>query len=266
MQKSKIEWTDTTWNPMSGCSSASAGCLNCYARRQAERLQRMHASGYENGFAVTLHPERLEQPARWVKKRRVFVCSMGDLFHEKVPDDFIVKVYEAMIAASNHEFMVLTKRPERMVEFSQQFMDGTGPVPFEKTGHIAHGVTVESAEQIERWQILAARVESWYKFVSFEPLIGNIFERKASKRFFINLANEIDMMIIGGESGPGARRMNTKWASDLVALGKHTKTAVFVKQMGSAWARETSSTTRKGNDPSEWLPELRFRQHMFDGW
>ena len=120
MNKTKIEWTDATWNPVTGCTPISEGCANCYARRMAKRLQAMGTRGYENGFAVTLHPDRLDQPLRWKKPRMIFVCSMGDLFHEDVPDGGIDEIFAIMALCPQHVFQVLTKRPERMLEHLQK--------------------------------------------------------------------------------------------------------------------------------------------------
>ena len=197
MAATKIEWTDATWNPVTGCHKISPGCKHCYAERMSKRL---HAAGmpkYRNGFAVvTTHPDALDIPLRWRKPRAIFVNSMSDLFHDAVPDDFIRQVFAVMTQAHWHRYQVLTKRPERLLALNE-----TLPWP----PQVWLGVSVESDRYVGRIDLLR-QTDAAVKFLSLEPLLGPLPG--------LNL-HGIDWVIVGGESGPGARPMQREWAADI---------------------------------------------------
>ena len=194
--QSAIEWTESTWNPVSGCTKISPGCLNCYAERMAKRLKAMGQRRYRNGFAVTLHPEALDEPYRWKKPRVVFVNSMSDLFHEQIPFDFIQQVFSAMEANARHTFQVLTKRSERLRELGSLL---------EWSENIWMGVTIESNDYVGRAEDLRSTTAA-IKFLSLEPLLGSVPD--------LDLRG-IDWVIVGGESGPGAREMRQEWVLEI---------------------------------------------------
>ncbi len=210
---SKIEWTQCTWNPVTGCTKISPGCLNCYAERMARRLQAMGQPNYRNGFEVTLHPHMLELPLRWKQPRTVFVNSMSDLFHADVPLDFIRQVFDVMGRTPQHHFQILTKRSERLAELS-------GELPWPP--HVWMGVTVESAEYTGRIDHLR-RTRAAIKFISFEPLLGAIANASLEG---------IDWVIAGGESGPGARPMAYDWATNMRDQCLAAQIPFFFKQWG----------------------------------
>jgi len=196
--KSSIEWTEATWNPVTGCSKVSDGCRHCYAERMALRLQALGQPNYRRGFAVTLHPAALRLPTTWKRPRRVFVNSMSDLFHEAVPTEFILDVFAVMHHAPWHQYQVLTKRSARLLELDPVLrarLYGWAP-------HIWMGVTVERADYAERIDHLRA-TRAAVKFVSLEPLLGPVGGLDLSR---------IDWVICGGESGPGARPLDPAWA------------------------------------------------------
>ena len=210
---SKIEWTETSWNPVTGCTKISPGCEHCYAERMALRLQSMGNVNYRNGFEVTTHETSLAIPLSWRSPRMIFVNSMSDLFHEDIPEDFIQRVFDVMNSVSRHTYQVLTKRPERMLELS----------PLLKwTQNIWAGVTVESADYVERLNTLR-EVPAELRFVSFEPLLGPIPD--------VDLKG-IDWVIVGGESGPGARPMKPEWANTLKDSCISANVPFFFKQWG----------------------------------
>ena len=193
---SKIEWTDATWNPVTGCHKVSPGCKLCYAERLARRLKATGMVKYRNGFAVTTHPDTLEIPLRWRKPRTIFVNSMSDLFHRQIPDQFIRDVFAVMEQAHWHRYQVLTKRPERVAALNPLL-----PWP----AQIWLGVSVESARYTHRIDLLR-QTGAAVKFLSLEPLLAPLPS--------LNL-DGIDWVIVGGESGPGARPMQADWARDI---------------------------------------------------
>lgn len=195
-QNSKIEWTETTWNSVTGCTKVSPGCQNCYAERMAKRLKAMGQPNYQNGFTVTCHPNMLSTPLKWRRPRLVFVNSMSDLFHADVPDSFIQQVFTTMSQASQQTFQVLTKRAERLAAMAPL-------LPWPKNVWV--GVTVENAACAHRISCLR-KVPAHIRFLSLEPLLGPMPN--------INL-NGIHWVIVGGESGPGARRMDPAWVRDI---------------------------------------------------
>src|SRR4030042_5952825 len=200
--RSKIEWTDATWNPVTGCTQVSPACTNCYAERFAERFRGCPGHPYGQGFDLKLWPERLTLPLRWKQPRTVFVNSMSDLFHKEVPDDFIGKVFEVMIDANHHIFQILTKRSERMLAWVQsKFSDesnGNGKSVWPP--HIWLGVSVEKGNYTWRIKHLQ-RTPAHVKYLSIEPLLGPILLNA-------NLLDRIQWVIVGGESGPRARPMH----------------------------------------------------------
>lgn len=216
--KSAIEWTDATWNPITGCTKISAGCDNCYAARFAERWRGTPGHPFERGFDLTLRPERLPQPLRWKRPRRIFVNSMSDLFHRDVPTDFIDKVFATMERAHWHQYQVLTKRPEIM----QRHMERRYRVVDYAPPHVWLGVSVEDAKVKRRIDVLRmtpARV----RFLSIEPLIGPLGD--------LNLAG-IHWVIVGGESGPGARPMHPDWVREIRDQCIAANVPFFFKQWG----------------------------------
>src|SRR5882724_2365388 len=189
---SNIEWTEMTWNPVTGCRKVSQGCKHCYAERMAKRLLAMGAERYRNGFEPTLHDDLIELPKRWKKPRVIFVNSMSDLFQEDVPDHFIRRVFSTMESCPQHTFQILTKRSERLRE-----LGATLPWP----RHVWMGVSVEDARVIERIRDLVS-VPAQVRFLSCEPLIGPLKNLPLKG---------IHWVIVGGESGPGARPMQPEW-------------------------------------------------------
>ena len=213
MTGSKIEWTEETWNPTTGCTKISLGCKNCYAERMAKRLQGMGMGKYINGFQLTLHTDALEIPLRWKKPRRVFVDSMSDLFHEKVPNEFIFEVFGIMKKASWHEFQILTKRSERLLKINNLL---SWPE------NVWMGVSVENQEYLYRIDHLR-QTGAVIKFLSLEPLLGPLPNMDLSS---------IDWVIVGGESGPGARKINPQWVVDIRDQCLSLNIPFFFKQWG----------------------------------
>jgi protein gp37 len=213
----QIEWTDATWNPVTGCSKVTRGCDLCYAERFSERFRGVPGHPFEMGFDLTLRHDRVAQPLQWRRPRRVFVNSMGDLFHKEVPWRFVDSVFETMEAAHWHTFQVLTKRSSLMVQYlSKRYGDCLAPA------HIWLGVSVEDAKNAIRLAHLRAARAS-VKFVSFEPLLGSVGK--------LDLTG-IDWAIVGGESGPGARPMAEEWALEIRDQCHASGVAFFFKQWG----------------------------------
>ncbi|MBI4557644.1 MAG: phage Gp37/Gp68 family protein [Candidatus Hydrogenedentes bacterium] len=210
---SAIEWTEATWNPITGCSKVSPGCKHCYAERLAKRLQAMGQPNYVNGFELTVHEQMLSLPFRWREPRRVFVNSMSDLFHEAVPVDFIRAVFEVMYKASWHTFQILTKRSRRLLDLSP--MLSWQP-------NIWMGVSVEHEKYQFRINDLR-ETGAQIKFLSLEPLLGRLSSLDLER---------IDWVIVGGESGPGARPMRVEWAREIRDQCQRTGTPFFFKQWG----------------------------------
>jgi protein gp37 len=213
MAKSKIEWTESTWNPVTGCTKISPGCLNCYAEKMANRLKLMGQPNYINGFKITMHENTLNVPFKLRKPQTIFVNSMSDLFHDEIPFEYIKKVFEVMNNASQHIFQVLTKRSKRLVELSSEL---------NWTPNIWMGVSVENEDYLHRIDHLR-KINATIKFISFEPLIGYIKE--------MNLEN-IDWVIVGGESGYGARPIKEDWVKEIRNLSVEMDIPFFFKQWG----------------------------------
>lgn len=210
---SAIEWTDSTWNPTTGCTAISAGCDHCYAETLARRLQRMGVAKYQNGFEVTLHPETLSQPFRWKTPRRVFVNSMSDLFHARVPLEFVAQVWDVMQSCPQHTFQVLTKRPERLARWTAQH-----PAP----PNVWLGTSVEDQRVIGRIDRLR-ECQAYVRFLSCEPLLGPLPG--------LDLAG-IHWVIAGGESGPDYRPIRAEWARELRDQCVAQGVPFFFKQWG----------------------------------
>lgn len=210
---SKIEWTETTWNPTTGCNKISPGCAHCYAERFAERWRGIAGHPYEQGFDVKVWPERVTLPLTWKKPRLIFVNSMSDLFHQNISDDFIFEVFSVIKQANWHQFQILTKRPERMLEIAQR-MKGL-------PSNVWAGVSVESQAWAWRSEILR-KVPAKIRFISCEPLIGSL-----------NLSlDDLHWIIVGGESGPGARPMQIDWVRDIKDQCADAGVPFFFKQWG----------------------------------
>jgi len=225
--RSKIEWTDATWNPVTGCTKISPACANCYAERFAERFRGVPDHPYEQGFDLKLWPERLTLPLRWRQPRTVFVNSMSDLFHEDVPDDFIGKVFDVMVNANHHIFQVLTKRSERMLAWVQSNFpaksNGNGKTAW--PSHIWLGVSVENQDyswRIKHLQHTPANV----RYLSIEPLLGSI-------SLNANILDGIRWVIVGGESGHRARPMKAEWVYHIREQCERSSVPFFFKQWGA---------------------------------
>lgn len=214
MKTTKIEWTDKTWNPITGCTKISAGCVNCYAEVMSRRLKAMKLKKYQNGFKLSLHEDALNEPLKWKKPHTIFVCSMSDLFHKNVPDNFINQVINIITLTPQHRYQLLTKRADRMFEYFQ-----THPIP----DNVWLGVTVENQAAKGRIEFLR-NLKAPIRFLSCEPLLENLAQ--------INLEN-IDWVIVGGESGSSARPMKEEWVLSIQEQAEKQESAFFFKQWGS---------------------------------
>jgi len=217
---SNIEWTGSTWNPITGCTKISPGCKYCYAERLAKRLQAMGSPNYKNGFRITLQPHVLELPLSWHKPKMIFVNSMSDLFHEKVPSQYIQNVFNIMQQAEHHHFQILTKRAERLEELQKSLL---------WPDNVWMGVTVENKDYIYRIDHLR-KTGAKIKFISFEPLLGPIANFNAEG---------IDWVIAGGESGPRARPMRAEWVTQIRDHCLSQKVPFFFKQWGGINKKKT---------------------------
>ena len=220
---SSIEWTEKTWNPVTGCTKISPGCKFCYAERLAKRLQGMGVENYRNGFEVTMHEKALDIPLKWKKPSVIFVNSMSDLFHPDVPVDFILKVFKVMNEADWHEYQVLTKRPERVLE-----LDGILPW----TPNIWMGTSVESQKYTSRIDVLR-QTRAHLKFLSLEPLLGPLDSLNLKK---------IDWVIAGGESGFRPRPMKEEWVISIRDQCRRQRVPFFFKQWGGRSKKQTGRT------------------------
>ena len=227
MRTTKIEWTDKTWNPITGCSKKSTGCLHCYAEVMARRLKAMGQEKYANGFSVTLHERCLNEPLTWRGNHNIFVCSMSDIFHENVPFEFIDKMFDVIKSTPQHRYQILTKRAERMAEYF-----GTRSVP----NNVWLGVTIEA--QSSRFRIDYLRnLPASVKFLSCEPLVEDLGE--------LDLTG-IDWIIVGGESGPQARPMKEEWALNIMKQVEAQGARFFFKQWGT-WGADGIKRNKHAN-------------------
>ena len=268
----KIEWTERTWNPVTGCTKVSPGCDHCYA----EGIARRFAGGkaFPNGFDVTLHPERLDAPLRWRKPARVFVNSMSDLFHDDVPDEFIAHVWATMALTPQHTYQVLTKRHGRMRSLLVNWRDngfgdaiaaamfalpGPGRIIQWPLPNVWLGVSVEDQKRAELRIPALLDTPAAVRFLSCEPLLGPVDLKPwmvfSETTLTMELAHRLQWVIVGGESGPGARPMGLDWAQYLVGQCQRTGVPVFVKQLGSAHGPS------KGGDMDTWPESLRVREY-----
>ena len=227
MKTTKIEWTDSTWNPITGCTKISPGCAHCYAEVMTRRLKAMGQEKYANGFNVTLHEECLEEPLQWKKPHTIFVCSMSDLFHNDVPFDFIDKVMNTILRTPHHRYQLLTKRAERMAEY---FL--THDIP----KNVWLGVTVEAQSSKSRIDCLRV-LNASKRFLSCEPLIEDLGE--------LDLRN-IDWVIVGGESGPQARPMKKEWIDSIREQTESQGGVFFFKQWGT-WGSDGIKRSKHAN-------------------
>ncbi|MGO9490388.1 MAG: DUF5131 family protein [Solirubrobacteraceae bacterium] len=216
--RSRIEWTEATWNPVTGCDQVSPGCAHCYAKTFAERWRGTPGHPYEQGFDLKLWPERLEQPLRWLRPRMIFVNSMSDLFHERIPDEYIAEVFDVMARATQHTFQVLTKRHERLAALAPELA---------WPANVWMGVSIENRRFVHRADYLR-EVPAAARFISAEPLLGPLEG--------LDLTG-IDWLIAGGESGPGHRRMRLEWVQDLRDRSVAGGVAFFFKQWGGRTAK-----------------------------
>ena len=278
---SKIEWTDKTWNPITGCTKVSPGCRRCYAERMATRLRGRHGYPADEPFRVTLHPERLDDPLHWRKPRMCFVCSMSDLFHKDVPDQFIDKVFAVMALAPQHTFQVLTKRPERMhaymtmartplgrsheviIQANDRMLAGEGVWPGWPLPNVWLGTSVEDQERADERIPILLETPAAVRFISAEPLLGPIDLRHLQPveppteidslagthgvlRPHRGQCEGLDWVIVGGESGPGARPMHPDWPLSLRRQCEASGNAYFMKQRG-AWAAKSWGAAATGS-------------------
>jgi protein gp37 len=253
---SKIEWTDATWNPVRGCTKISPGCLHCYAETFAERWRGVPGHPFEQGFDLRLVPEKLGDPLRWGTSRKIFVNSMSDLFHEGVSDDYIVSVARVMMAANWHTYQVLTKRADRL----QKLLKGKLRFVAEQP-HIWWGVSVENQKHgLPRIDLLR-KSPAQVRFLSVEPLLENLGP--------VNL-DGINWVIVGGESGPGARPMDIRWVRDIHAQCRRAKVAFFFKQWGGVRKSEAGreldgQTYDEFPQPREaTVPNLEYRRSALE--
>jgi protein gp37 len=240
--RSRIEWTEATWNPVTGCSEVSPGCAHCYAKTFAERWRGIPGHPYEQGFDLRLWPERLDVPLRWRRPRVVFVNSMSDLFHEGIPDDYIARVFDVMVRAQQHTFQVLTKRHERLAELAPY-------LPWPR--NVWMGVTIENRRFVHRADYLRD-VPAAVRFISAEPLLGPLERLDISG---------VDWLIAGGESGPRHRRIDADWVTDLRDRCQAEDVAFFFKQ----WGGHRPKSGGRELDGREWndMPEPRDRGPLF---
>lgn len=283
-----IEWTRSddgtagkTWNPTTGCDRISPGCDHCYALTMAKRLKGMGSAKYQNdgdprtsgpGFGITTHPDVLTEPLSWKKPRRVFVNSMSDLFHARVPVGFILGVWEVMQATPQHTYQVLTKRPERLARVLGQVHDSMGLT--EPLANVWLGTSIENQKYADLRIPALLDTPAAVRFLSAEPLLGPIrlsaawVNMPADARpvvladiLGIGLPNRLNWVIVGGESGPGARPLDPEWVRSLVSECRDAGTAVFVKQLGSVWAKANHASDGKGGKPADWPADLRVREY-----
>lgn len=235
-RETKIEWTHSTWNPVTGCTKVSNGCTHCYAERMAKRLQGMGVAKYANGFEVTIHPEVLEEPLSWKKPQVVFVNSMSDMFHKDIPFDYVKQIFDVMRRADQHIFQILTKRSKRLARLAAEL---------DWPSNVWMGVTVESEHYTYRINDLR-KVPAPVRFLSMEPLLSRVSD--------MDLAG-IDWVIVGGESGPGARPMQREWVLDIQEQCARQGVVFNFKQWGGV-NKKAAGRTLQGRIWNEVPPVL----------
>lgn len=243
-QKTQIEWTNSTWNPVTGCARVSPGCEHCYAERLTKRFGRGPFS------EINMHFGRLAEPLRWRRPQMVFTCSMSDLFHPKVPWDFILNVFSVMEATPQHTYQVLTKRPGRMAYFANYVLAYHG---HHWPSNVWAGTSVESQKYVPRLKVLA-HVPARVRFVSIEPILENIDLCSWLR------SGALQWVIVGGESGPSARHIRLEWVYSLKEQCEKANVPLFVKQLGTAWAVAEGLKDSKGGDPANWPSNIRIRE------
>ena len=245
--RTNIEWTDVTWNPVTGCTKISAGCKHCYAERFAKRIRGRCGYPADDPFRVTLHPDRLNQPRHWRKPRKIFVCSMSDLFHEDVPDWFLDRVFAVMKRCPHHVFMLLTKRPERM----HRFVGSDPSLSADPVPNVMLGVSAENQQAVDQRIPILLDTPAAIRFVSCEPLLGpiDLLLRVRSRGDFYRtldarcrqasldrisgvVSNDLDWVIVGGETGSGARPVDPEWVRSLRDQCQHAGVPFFFKRWG----------------------------------
>jgi len=224
---SKIEWTERTWNPVTGCTKYSSGCVHCYAETMANRLKAMGVSKYANGFMPTMHEETIDEPLKWKKSHTIFVCSMADLFHESIPFEFIDRVMDTIVKTPRHRYQILTKRANRMAEyFSSRDIPRNAWL----------GVTVEDRKAKDRIDILR-NLRASIRFLSCEPLLEDLGVLKLTN---------IDWIIVGGESGVNARPVLPEWIQSIREQAEENNIPFFFKQWGT-WGEDGIKRNKKAN-------------------
>jgi protein gp37 len=264
--KTKIEWTEYSWNPVSGCTPISEGCQNCYAKRMANRLRGRCGYPADEPFKVTLHKDRLEEPLRWKKPRRVFVCSMGDLFHEDVSRWMRFEVMDIILQAKQHTFLILTKRPANMKEFFEWYYSKAGRT-IETIKNLWLGVTAENQQRADERIPILLQIPAAVRFVSVEPMLGPVdlslsdgvdlsvsvgTGLKPGKSYLIN---SLDWVICGGETGPGARPMRLNWVRSLRDQCQTAGISFFFKawgEYGPNWLNDDNGKI----EGSEWMDRM----------
>lgn len=245
MKTTKIEWTDRTWNPVTGCTKLSTGCVHCYAETMAHRLYAMGVDKYANKFIPTIHDDVLDEPLKWRRPHTIFVCSMSDLFHDSVPFSFIDKVMDTIRQSEHHRYQILTKRANRMAKYFNK-----ADIP----KNVWLGVTVESSSEISRIDSLR-NLQAPIRFLSCEPLLEDLG--------VIDLTN-IDWVIVGGESGVKARPMKPEWVRSILQQSDEQGVAFFFKQWGT-WGADGVKRNKKANGKAldgkiiQMMPELAMR-------
>lgn len=243
---SKIQWTEQTWNPTTGCTKVSQGCKNCYAEVMHKRLNAMGLHKYSEPFRVVqTHQAELQKPYKWKKPRMIFVNSMSDLFHKDVPLEFIQKVFEVMSSLPRHTFQVLTKRHERLLEIHERL---------NWTENIWMGVSAEDQATADSRIPALLATNAKMKWVSFEPMIGAI-------QISDQTAYALNWAVLGGESGYKARPCKLEWLCTLSEVFVRRSTPVFIKQLGTVTAKEMKLSDKKGGDISEFPKQLAIRQY-----
>jgi protein gp37 len=233
--KTHIEWTQMTWNPVTGCDKVSQGCKNCYAERMAKRLKAMGAARYQNGFELVQQEDLVDLPKKWKQPRLIFVNSMSDLFHERVDANFIARVFDTMVGCPQHQFQILTKRSQRLADLASGL-----PWP----SNVWMGVSVEDESVVQRIDHLR-QVPATVRFLSCEPLLGPLDD--------LNLSG-MHWVIVGGESGPRARPMQSAWVESIQRQCSHAKVAFFFKQWGGV-RKDLTGRLLNGNTFDE-MPDV----------
>ncbi|MFH1615807.1 MAG: DUF5131 family protein [Planctomycetota bacterium] len=249
MSNTKIDWAEKVWNPVTGCTPVSPGCQNCYARKMANRLRAMGQEKYKKGFEVAFHPDSLNEPRKWKKPSRVFICSMGDLFHDEVKDDWLGAIFHAIDPLLLHQFLILTKRPKNIPSWLYRQLQSCWL-----------GVSCENQEWADKRIPLLLEIPAVVRWASLEPLLGPINIYNTSRDYLGPLGRPgakpvslgLSWCVVGAESGPGRRPCKLEWVSDIVRQCKAAAVPCFVKQI--------EISDKVSHDPQEWPEDLRIRE------